>query len=147
MLNNNVKDWMIEVILFQSEGALNTMYSPAFFSHDILQPCDEGPLYMLSVLMVNVYMKRQHCSELCSSSNMVLLAGSVAAGLFNISHFQGRPAPTAYITQETDVGNTQSSLPLPPSLSPSPPLSLSFPLCCCPLSYPFLSFTHTTICP
>lgn len=40
----------------------------------------------------------------------MLRAGSAAVELFNISHFQERPAPTAYITQETDVGNTQSSL-------------------------------------
>lgn len=44
---------------------------------------------------------------------------------------KGRPAPTAYITQETDVGNTQSSLPL--CLSPSRFLPFSkfcFLLCC-----------------
>ncbi len=68
----------------------------------------------------------------------MLLAGSVAAGRFNISHFQGRPAPTAYITQETDVGNTQSSLSLPVSLS-------VFLLCL--LFIPLLSFTHTMTCP
>lgn len=44
------------------------------------------------------------------SEKQLLPAGSVAAGLFNISHFQGSPAPTAYITQETDVSNSQSSL-------------------------------------
>lgn len=41
-----------------------------------------------------------------------LQAKSVAAGLFNISHFQGRPTPRVYITQETDVGNIQPSLSL-----------------------------------
>lgn len=60
---------------------------------------------------------RSRCEQLTVQSAAVAAVwcyhwGQQQQDFFNISHFQGRPAPTAYITQETDVGNTQSSLPL-----------------------------------
>lgn len=60
---------------------------------------------------------RSRCEQLTVRSAAVAAVwcyhwGQQQQDFFNISHFQGRPAPTAYITQETDVGNTQSSLPL-----------------------------------